>query len=138
MEEIKKCHFCGSKPEITKAMVNDGEYFIECSNDDCPSYVVGTKAEAITAWNTRVSPWVAVGDVDTKPKEKTWIVIRMAILGGHPQTAFFDGRFYIFTSSDHRESLLNNYNGEPYKTWESGRFTHWMPIPPLPSQEETP
>ena len=51
--ELLSCPFCDGEVELSTTFICADTYFGDCYNDDCPSFVAGTKEEAIKAWNTR-------------------------------------------------------------------------------------
>lgn len=55
-KELKACPFCGGEAELKEY---NGLWLVVCGNLSCKSQINGfTKTEAITAWNTRVSPTI--------------------------------------------------------------------------------
>ena len=55
MEELKRCPFCGGEAVIRHGMISDDNIYMECVECGSCSGIFHTEAEAIAAWNRRVT-----------------------------------------------------------------------------------
>lgn len=58
MADLKPCPFCGGEAHLRQDASHSKAWFIGCNTEDCFGEIhwAQTKAEAITAWNTRADP----------------------------------------------------------------------------------
>lgn len=110
MEELKPCPLCDAESRHYMSM---HKHNVGCTK--CPLKIKGyhNKADAITAWNTRPSPWIKITP-ETMPEVNTPMY------------------------TDHAEMKGICHLDEKGLWWESGnRVTqpnHYMPIPPIPEE----
>lgn len=58
MEELKKCPLCDGESDCYRHGVHTEWWYAECRNNNCAIKICRkTKAEVITAWNTRPNEW---------------------------------------------------------------------------------
>ena len=121
-EELKPCLWCNEPEEFHVSGDDDDpndEATVECGNCFCCGPHKPTRAEAITAWNTRPSPWISVTP-ETMPERKQSVFVT-------------NGK----TVKEVRELFASDDDGviTVGASWEFDEaITHWMPIPELPSQ----
>ena len=137
-KELKPCPFCGDVPDVeTKGACIDitcccSMSFQKCDcltlreqvtfNIQALKYSEESEAKAyinaITAWNTRVSPWISVEDrLPEKPKKN--------------EDYFFKEKY-----GSYQARTLFNSTYDMIKGDLRNMFTHWMPIPSLPKENK--
>ena len=123
-KELKPCPFCEGHLLFRKSTSN-GDITPTCSTDGCllnpcVGHYYKTKAEAVTAWNTRPSPWIAVTP-DSLPERSTQVerrhlsVLVLLLIEGVAKKGYYD--------FDDAEWYMCGNPCDP---------SHYMPIPPLP------
>ena len=86
MEKLKLCPFCGGEAESDFGFdhTNKTYFYVNCLQCGAETNHFKTKAEAITAWNTRADSWIPVSERLPKDEEqviatdgKVWYKMRM-------------------------------------------------------------
>ncbi len=120
-EELKPCPFCGGEAELCQGYDEDGTELCSIHCGTCGMETIRDDrkpAEAITAWNTRPSPWISVTP-ETMPERKQSVFVT-------------NGK----TVKEVRELFASDDDGviTVGASWEFDEaITHWMPIPELPT-----
>ena len=70
-KELKPCPFCGGVPYINDELRAEDCICVQCQECFSESTPMETDAEAITAWNTRPSPWIEIKSEDDLPGRMT-------------------------------------------------------------------
>lgn len=112
MSELKACPFCNDKAEV---LLNGDTVSIQCSGSFCGmSSVHGPSWDykaTVEAWNTRASGWISVDDELPEASGAYW--------------TFNDDPSDVF-----KQRVRMYYDDN--KQFNSGRVTHWMPLPEHP------
>ena len=136
--DLKPCPFCGENLFL-RTLYNtfdDGSFFaqVRCSNCNCKGptqNAYNTCKEAIadakSEWNTRTSGWISVDD--SLPEGHEYVVLKHKDDGVPPIIGWATywqpkNRFAGFEVQC--ASYLEDYSNE---------FTHWMPLPQMPEQD---
>ena len=120
-KELKPCPFCGGEAKLTYnytvASHVGCKRGVHCGKCGCNLFVFGTEAVAITAWNTRPSPWIEIKSEDDLPKDGTICF-------------FINGMCrYSGTYRSNNKSFCSVHSDHPWKS-----VHHYMPIPELPKK----
>ena len=123
-EELKPCPFCGTGQ---MAWENEGKWQAGCINEKCPVGRVFTKkydteAEAITAWNTRPSPWISV-----TPETVPFIPVnkRLILLSAPDEDEYCESNMGQWIRSKREFWYTSTESG----ILTTSEVTHYMPIP---------
>jgi hypothetical protein len=112
------CPFCGADAGLLRT-----ETEIICTNCGAtgPSFPPVDAPKVTAAWNRRVSPWQ---DISTAPKDGTMVLVSYV----YAEEPVCDIAAYMDSSTFGGSWLrMNRHLCRP---------THWMPLPPPPSNEE--
>jgi len=108
-EELKPCPFCGIKKKVEVGQ--DDMFYVECLKCGAKTDVYLFDVNAISAWNTRPSPWVPVTrrlPVGIKDERTPYLVKTIDVYG---------------------VALWREYDSGWDWESDSGEVVKWMPIP---------
>ena len=129
MEELKPCPFCGGEAELIDGPFHSWQ--VECGTCYAKTnHSNDSAAEVVTAWNTRPSPWISVTPETMPDYEKQVLLINVH---------FSTPDVKVGKLTDNVSLPLGNrwdgwFLGYDNVTPAISAYTHWMPIPELPSQ----
>lgn len=123
MTILKPCPFCNLAESIVERY--GAGFRVVCWNSGCcDGPVKPSKAEAIAAWNTRVSPWLPI---ESAPRDGSVIMLSSegGVWMGQHEPVYTSG----FAPKNPWSSLMLNHAHMSVKNMKP---THWQPLPSAP------
>jgi Lar family restriction alleviation protein len=119
--ELTGCPFCGDRPRVQQnGRIPFGYWEVVCDTCDFAHAGHDLRAEAIAAWNRRAALTAALAQpgedwrtIDSAPRDGT------RVLGCHPNWT---------------APMTVQWSGDSWRL--ACPPTHWMPLPPPPSEEK--
>lgn len=140
-QELERCPFCGGKPsfiiDADEYLDDHKNYYIRCSGCKASTALVNAHTDdgcygrrrAYELWNTR-SPtsWVACSE--KLPQNGKHVLIHYK--NAHGKTRRVVGIYARPTSGWYE--YQDNWDDYAYIFVNNGEVTHWMPLPPPPTE----